>query len=149
MKVLIVLLTAFAIALFAIKIQSDKYDIALSARIAMSVMLIFTAIGHFVYIKGMTMMMPDFIPFKTAMVYLTGIIEILAAIGLHIPGLRVLTAWLLILFFLLILPANIKASFQHIDFQKGTVDGKGLSYLWFRIPLQVLFIVWTYMCAIR
>jgi uncharacterized membrane protein len=149
MKPLIVLLTAFTIALFAIKIISHKYDFAFSARIAMSAMLMFTAIGHFIYTKGMAVMMPDFIPFKTEMVYLTGVIEILAAIGLHIPDLRVITAWLLILFFFLILPANIRAAIEHIDYEKGTFDGKGVNYLWFRVPLQILFIVWTYMSAIR
>jgi uncharacterized membrane protein len=149
MKSLIVLLTVFGISVFALKIATHNYDIALSARIAMSAMLLFTAVGHFAFTKGMTMMIPDFIPFKTAMVYLTGIIEILAAIGLLIPGLRVLTAWLLILFFVLLLPSNIKAAIKHIDYQKGAFDGSGLNYLWFRIPLQILFIVWIYFSSIR
>lgn len=80
-------------------------------------------------------MVPNFIPFKTEMVYLTGVIEIVATIGLFIPGLRVLTAWLLIVFFVLMLPANIYAAINHINYQKGTFDGHGLNYLWFRIPL--------------
>ncbi len=115
----------------------------------MSVMLLFTAMGHFIFTKGMAMMIPDFIPFKTEMVYLTGIIEIVAAIGLLIPALRVLTAWLLILFFVLLLPSNISAAIKHIDIEKGTLNGSGLNYLWFRIPLQILFIVWTYISSIR
>lgn len=93
------------------------------------------------------MMMPDFIPYKKEMVYFTGVIEIAAAIGLHITRLRVLTAWLLISFLLIILLANIKASIEHVDYQKATFDGKGSNYLWFRIPLQLLFIAWTYLCA--
>jgi uncharacterized membrane protein len=149
MKPLIVLLAVFGIAVFALKIATHNYDLALSARIAMSAMLLLTAAGHFVFTKGMTLMIPDFIPFKTAMVYLTGIIEILAAIGLLIPGLRVLTAWLLILFFVLLLPSNIKAAIKHIDYQKGTFDGSGLNYLWFRAPLQILFIAWIYFSSIR
>ena len=115
----------------------------------MSCMLVFTSIGHFIYTKGMVMMMPDFIPFKTEMVYFTGIIEIAAAIGLLIPKLRVLTAWLLIAFFILLLPANINAAIKHIDYQTGTFAGDGVGYLWFRIPLQILFIVWTYMSSIK
>ena len=149
MKPLIILLTSFAIALFVIKISTQQYDIAWAARIAMSAMLLFTAIGHFVYTKGMALMIPAFIPFKKEMVYLTGLIEVAAAIGLQVPGLRVWTAWLLILFFLVLLPANINAANRHIDYQKGTVDGPGLNYLWFRVPLQVLFIIWTYCSAIK
>lgn len=149
MKPLVVLLTAFVIAVFVIKIMNDVYDIALSARIAMAVMLVFTAIGHFAFTKGMIMMVPDFVPFKKEVVYLTGFIEIAAAVGLLIPGLRMVTGWLLILFFLLLLPANIKAAIEQIDYQKGTLGGPGMGYLWFRVPLQILFMTWTYVSAIR
>ena len=115
----------------------------------MSVMLVFTAIGHFAFTKGMAMMLPDFIPFKAEVIYLTGVVEIIAATGLLIPGCRVWTGWALILFFILLLPGNIKAAIQHIDYQKGTFDGRGPGYLWFRIPLQIVFMVWTYLSAIR
>jgi uncharacterized membrane protein len=78
----------------------------------------------------------------------TGIIEIVAAAGLLIHSLQQKTAFLLIAFFILILPTNINAAFRHIDYQKGTNDGKGVSYLWFRMPLQVFFIAWTWFFAI-
>ncbi|MDP2686301.1 MAG: hypothetical protein Q8O62_03710 [Aequorivita sp.] len=144
---LIVLLSTFIISVFAVKLIRGESTFTFPARIAMSVMLLFTAIGHFIYTNGMAMMMPDFIPYKKEMVYFTGVIEIAAAIALHIFRLRVLTAWLLISFLLIILLANIKASIDHVDYQKATFDGNGLNYLWFRIPLQILFIAWTYLCA--
>ncbi|WP_456458296.1 DoxX family protein [Reichenbachiella sp.] len=131
------------------KILHGNFSFALSGRIGMSAMLLFTAIGHFVFTKGMSMMLPDFVPFRIELVYLTGILEIAAAIGLFIPKFRVVTAWLLVVFFILMLPANIYASIKHIDYQKGTFDGPGLTYLWFRIPLQILFIVWTYLSTIK
>ena len=149
MKPLIVLLSVFAISLLSTKIFRGNYEFALSGRIAMSAMLVFTAVGHFVFTKGMTMMLPQFIPYKTEAVYLTGFIEIVAAIGLLIPNFNGLVAWLLIVFFILILPANIYAAIKNVDYQKGTFDGSGLTYLWFRIPLQVVFIVWTYLSVIK
>lgn len=149
MKPLVVLLVVFAISLFILKIVRGEYEFALSARIALSAMLVFTSIAHFAFTKGMTMMIPDPIPYKTGIVYLTGIIEIIAAIGLLIPAYRVPTAWLLILFFAMLLPANIYAAIKHIDYQKATFTGNGLNYLWFRIPLQILFIAWTYISAIK
>jgi uncharacterized membrane protein len=149
MKPLLVLLSVFGISLLVTKIFRDNYEFALSGRIAMSVMLVFTAVAHFAFTKGMAMMLPDFIPYKTETVYLTGIIEIAAAIGLFIPNFSVITAWLLITFFILILPANIYAAIEHIDYQKGTSEGNGLTYLWFRVPLQIFFIVWTYLSAIK
>ena len=149
MKPLLVLLGAFVVSLLFIKFFGGEFDSSLAGRIAMSVMLIFTTIGHFVFVKGMSMMMPAFIPFKKQIVYLTGIIEAVAAIGLLIPRVQILTAWLLIIFFILILPANINAAINKIDYQKGTTDGSDTNYLWFRIPLQILFITWVYLFAIR
>jgi len=149
MKPLVVLLSSFFIAIFVMRIINKDYNFALSARIAMSIMLCFTAIGHFAFTKGMSMMIPQFIPFKTNLVYLTGLFEIILAIGLLIPKFKVISGWTLIIFLVLMLPANIYASIHHINYQKGTFDGHGLSYLWFRIPLQILFIVWAYLSTIR
>ena len=94
-------------------------------------------------------MMPDFIHYKIKMVYFTGVIEILVAIGLKIPSFRVLTASLLTIIFVLLQPININAAIKHVDYQKGTFEGKGTNYLWFRIPLQILFIVWAYVSSIK
>lgn len=149
MKPLFVLLLSFTISILVIKIINKEYDFGLSARIAMSIMLMFTAIGHFVFTKGMSMMIPKVIPFKESFVYLTGVFEILLAIGLLIPKLKTISGWTLIIFLLLMLPANIYASINNVNYQKGTFDGNGLLYLWFRIPLQIVFIVWTYISAIR
>ncbi|SFR64154.1 DoxX family protein [Maribacter stanieri] len=149
MKPLIVLLLSFTISIFLIKIIKKEYDFALSARIAMSIMLLFTAIGHFAFTKGMSMMIPKIIPFKESIIYLSGILEILLALGLIIPKFQIVSGWALIVFLLLMLPANIYASLNHVNYQKGTFDGNGLIYLWFRIPLQFLFIIWAYISAIR
>ncbi|WP_046758905.1 DoxX family protein [Kordia jejudonensis] len=149
MKPLIILLSSFLISLIVIKITNKEYDFALLGRIAMSIMLLFTAIGHFAFTKGMSMMIPNFVPYKETFVHLTGIFEILLAIGLLIPRLKYISGWTLIIFLLLMLPANIYASIHNINYQKGTFDGNGLAYLWFRIPLQFLFITWAYFSAIR
>lgn len=149
MKPLIVLLSTFAVVLAFLRIFQGGFNWILAARVALSVMLCFTALGHFMFTEGMTMMVPDIIPFKKGMVYLTGIIEITAAIGIHVPQVRVITGVLLVIFFVTILPANIKAVVEHIDYQKGTYDGSGLTYLWFRIPFQILLLAWVYLSVIR
>lgn len=149
MKPLLVLLIVFAVAVIAIKLITQNFDLPLAARIAMCAMMVFTAIGHFVFTKGMTMMMPSVIPFKTELVYMTGVLEIALGVGLLIPAYSVYAAWALIAFFILILPANINAAIRHVDHEKGTYAGKGVPYLWFRVPLQILFIVWTYFSAIK
>ncbi|WP_332914559.1 hypothetical protein [Algoriphagus boritolerans] len=132
-----------------LKIFRGSYEFAQSARIALSAMLLFTALGHFVFTKGMTLMLPDFIPYKTAVVYATGVIEIAAAIGLFVPSMRLLVGWLLIIFFVLILPANIYAAIHKVDIQNATFGGNGVAYLWFRIPMQILLIFWVYYSAVK
>ena len=149
MKVLLVLLIAFVIAISSNKIFSGEWKLILAGNIAMCVMLCFTATGHFVYAKGMEMMMPEFIPFKKELVFLTGIIEISAGMGLLFPQTRHLTAALLILFFMLILPANINAAVKQVDLQKADSSGSSINYLWFRIPMQVLLIVWVWYFGIK
>jgi uncharacterized membrane protein len=149
MKPLIVLIAVFSLSLISIKLLTQKYDWPLAGRIAMCAMLCFTAIAHVAFTKGMTMMIPEFVPLKTELVYLTGVLEILLGIGLLVPNFTVFSAWALIAFFILLLPANIYAAIHHIDYQKGTFDGNGPVYLWFRVPLQLFFIGWTYVSAIK
>ena len=64
----------------------------------MSIMLFFTAMAHFAFNKGMAMMLPPFIPFKKVIVYITGLIEILAGVGLLIKPYRHITSVLLVIF---------------------------------------------------
>ena len=112
MKPLFVLLISFGIVLLTTEVFDHQWNFSFAGNAAMSTMLLFTAVGHFTFSKGMTMMLPDFIPFKKEIVYVTGLIEILAAIGLLIPLYRHLASVLLIIFFILILPANIYAAFK-------------------------------------
>ncbi len=149
MKPLVVVLSVFLISIFIIKAITQKYNFSLAARIGMCAMLFFTALGYFVFTKGMAMMIPPIVPFKTEVIYLTGLAEIVLGIGLLIPRLSNYSGWFLIFFFLFLLPANIYSAMKHIDYQKATFDGNGLRYLWFRVPLQIVFIIWTYLSAIK
>lgn len=149
MKPLLVLLVTFSIILLINKKTKGTTNYTFAGQISMAVMLLFTAIGHFVFTDGMTQMIPEFMPAKKQLVYLTGIMEILFAIGLLLPKYKKVVAWVLIVFFLLILPANIKASIENINYQTGELDGNGLLYLWFRIPLQLLFIFWVYFSTLK
>ena len=115
----------------------------------MSAMLVFTAIGHFKFTQGMAMMLPESIPYRIALVRFTGVVELAAAIGLLIAQFRVVTGWALIIFFILILPANIYAAVKHVNIEKGAYDGDTIKYLWFRIPLQIVFIIWVYLSCLR
>lgn len=149
MKPLIVLVAVFLLSALVFKLIGKQVNWALSGRVAMCAMLCFTAIGHFAFSEGMALMVPDIVPFKKELVYITGIVEVILGIGLLFPSFKVITGWVLILFFVLLLPANIKGAIDQVDYQKANFKGPGLAYLYFRVPLQVLFIAWTYLSTIR
>lgn len=108
------------------------------ARAGLSLFLIFTAIGHFIRTEGMATMLPAFVPYRVVLIYFTGILELLGAIGVWIPRLRKLTGVLLILMLIAILPSNIYSAINRVEFGG---HGAGPAYLLVRIPFQ-LFVIW-------
>ncbi len=150
MKPLLVLLSVFLIGLL-IKLLSKRKGISISwiGRMAMGSMLIFTGVAHFAFTHGMAAMLPAWVPLKVELIYLTGILEIAGAIGLLVNKYSRVSGISLIIFLILILPANIYAAIHHIDPTTGVANGPGLQYLLFRIPLQFFFILWIYLSAIR
>ncbi len=107
-----------------------------SARFALVVMFVFTGIAHFTRIKHeMARMIPRMFPHPMLMVYLTGVCELLGAIGLIEPRTRTAASVALIVLMFAMFPANIKAAREGL-----TVGGKLATPLWLRAPMQVLFI---------
>jgi uncharacterized membrane protein len=110
-------------------------------RVALAVMLLFTGSSHFLKTSEMVQMIPEFLPYRIQLVYFTGILEIAFAVGLMFPRYSRWPSIALIIFFLAILPANIIGSFKRVHL--GGMEN-GPVYLYFRIPLQLLFIGWAY-----
>lgn len=115
----------------------------------MAVFMLFTGFAHFKFQKGMVLMIPEFIPAKMFWVYFTGVIEIVAAIGLMIPSIREIASILLIIFFVLIFIANIDSSRKKVSIFKADYSGPGMAYLYKeRIPMQIILIAWTWFFGI-
>lgn len=114
-----------------------------SAAHGMAIMLLFTASAHFVPDSVTVMpnhadlvrMVPPFVPFPSAMVYATGVFELLGAAGLVLTATRWAAALSLTALFVLLLPANIYAAVAGTLFNGGEATP-----LWIRIPEQVLYI---------
>ena len=117
-------------------------DWAAATRVGLAVMFCFTAIAHFNSMRAdMIRMVPPAVPNPEFMVTLTGICEILGAIGLLLPRTRRLAAFALIVFLLAVLPANIHAARAGVPLR-----GAPPTPLIPRIALQVCFIAlvwWT------
>ncbi|HEU0144611.1 MAG TPA: hypothetical protein VFQ47_07480 [Nitrososphaera sp.] len=86
------------------------------ARAGLSFFFIFTSIGHFISTEGMAAMIPPAVPYRIELIYLTGILELLGAVGVWIPRLTRLTGLLLILMLIGLLPANVYSAINRVDF---------------------------------
>jgi uncharacterized membrane protein len=99
-------------------------------------MFIFTASAHFNKMKhDLARMIPAYFPHPLLLVYITGILELLGAVGLLLPEFRRLAGLCLIALLIAMFIANVNAA------QKGvTLRGKPATPLWLRIPMQIFFV---------
>jgi uncharacterized membrane protein len=138
MEPLIVLFGTFLIVTLLAHFGVIHTPPARRGRIAMAAMLTLTGASHYFMTRSMVEMVPPFFPAPLALVYATGVLELLGAIGLLTRYYRV-ASWALILLLLAMFPANVYAALHHA----GMGGHKnGLSYLWLRAPMQLLFIAW-------
>ncbi|MES2463389.1 MAG: DoxX family protein [Armatimonadota bacterium] len=103
-------------------------------------MFLFTASAHFTRMKeDLVAMVPAWVPQPRLMVTITGILEILSALGLLLAPLSRLSAFALILLLMALFPANVHAAANRIPLR-----GRSPTPLWLRLPLQVLyaFLLW-------
>lgn len=108
-----------------------------STRFALFVMFLFTASSHFTKTKeDFIKMMPSIFPYPRQIVFVTGIFEILGAIGIIIPSLRSIAGVCLIILLAAIFPANYNA-----DKNKILINQKLPAPLWLRLPIQIVFII--------
>jgi uncharacterized membrane protein len=127
-------------------VLGGRLSLSFIGRAAMAVMLMVTGISHFTNADEMVAMMPDVMPAKRELVYFTGVCELAAVIGLLWNKSSRLASILLIVFFVLVLPANIAGSLKSVNF--GGME-YGPVYLLFRIPLQAFFIWWVWYFGLR
>lgn len=134
MAPLIFLISTFVILYLVNRFAlASRLTLSFIGRSAMAVMLLVTGIAHFTSTDWMVAMMPDALPLKRELVYFTGVCELLAVIGLLWTRSFRLTSVMLIIFFFAIFPANIADALKN-----------DTTYLLFRVPEQVLFIVWVW-----
>ena len=81
-------------------------NINLLGRLGIALVFCFTGVGHFTLTEPMAEMLPSGVPGRIPLVYVTGVIEIAAAIAVLIPRLRTTIGWGLIAMLILFLPVD-------------------------------------------
>jgi uncharacterized membrane protein len=107
-----------------------------------SAMFIAAAIAHFVLDDGFVAMLPAYVPLRYLLIYLTGIAEIVLAIGLLVPSVRRFTAIVTIIYFIAIFPANIYSAVY--DIPAPGMEETNQAILYIRLLFQPLLIWWVW-----
>jgi len=107
---------------------------------AMAAMFFFTGTDHFLNPGRYLPMMPPYVPFPLAMIYISGFFELLGAAGLLVPRVRRWAAWGLVALLVAVFQANIYVAVKGITIV-GLPDAAW--YYWVRLPLQFGLIGWA------
>jgi uncharacterized membrane protein len=104
--------------------------------------LVFVTAGvmHFVRPGIYARIIPPFLPFPMALVYISGVAEILGGIGVLIPSLRAWAGIGLIALLIAVFPANLYMALA----PERAGFGIAPVWLWLRLPLQVVLIAWVW-----
>ncbi len=108
----------------------------------MGLAYMFTGFMHFYRPDFYVPMMPPYIPWHEAMVFLSGVAELVLGVAVLIPTTRKLAAWGLIVLLIAILPANIHIAVHNVPVF-GASEGPGLA-AWVRVPFQAVLIAWAW-----
>lgn len=103
---------------------------------ALAVMFLFTAGSRLTPMReDLLKMVPGMVPYPRLLVYVTGALEALGAIGLLLPATRSVAGLCLALLLIAMFPANINAARKHLQLR-----GKRPTPLWLRLPMQLVYI---------
>ncbi|WP_299409931.1 hypothetical protein [Acaryochloris sp. IP29b_bin.148] len=146
MVVLVVLLSVFAVTWGLLVITQRPRQIRTAGCIAFAALFIFTGISHFTLAAGMVQMLPEWVPGRYPIIYITGIMEIILGLGFLWPSVRRMSGLLTLTFLITVFPSNIYAALNSVDFG-GNINGP--RYLFFRVPLQLFLLWWVWFMAVR
>ena len=97
------------------------------ARVAAALGFTVTGLTHFTSPERFLPMMPPFLPWPMALIYVSGFFDLLGAVGLLVPRTQRAAAWGLVALLVAVFPANIYAAVTG-----GQAAGLPISswYLW-------------------
>jgi uncharacterized membrane protein len=115
-----------------------KIYIWLILKVVLAIFLIFGGVQHFIKPDSYIPFVPSFLPFTLAIIYVSGLLEILFGLALFFKKQATIGAWGILILMLLFLPIHIWDVFSEIP-----AIGSHKAAL-IRLPIQFLliFIAW-------
>ncbi|MGH7428525.1 MAG: DoxX family protein [Candidatus Methylomirabilaceae bacterium] len=143
---LVLMMAPYAVARIVSAVTSRYVDVRRAAATGLSLLFIFTGIGHFIESEPMSQMLPPWVPERVLLVYLTGVLELVIAAGFLARGSTQLTGWIAVTILVVFFPANIYAAINHLPMGS---HASGPVYLLIRAPLQLIILLWVYWFTIK
>ena len=113
-------------------------------RFALAALFIASGTGHFVRSEFFTAIMPPWLPWPLALVWISGFLEIAGAIALLVPATRRAAGIGLIALMVGVFPANV-----HMALHSDAFPHFAPWLLWLRLPLQGVLIALAWWCSSR
>ena len=113
-------------------------------RIALGITFIFTGVLHFVVADKFMEIMPPALPWHLALVYISGVFEILGGVGFMMERTKRTAGIGLILLLIAVFPANIYAAINQV--QVGGFMNLPI-YHWIRLPMQFVLVALVWWCS--
>ena len=117
----------------------NTYKIRLWGLMAL---LIAAGAAHLIMPTFFYPLFPETFPFKMFLILLTGPLEFIMAYGLYRKQTRKLYARLTALWFILLTPFHINMALSHETFN-GIPNEYVKEFLWARVLLQMVFVIWA------
>ena len=106
---------------------------------AFSIFFIGAGLDHLVNPEFYLSIMPPIFPMHSEAVLISGVLEIVGGIAVLIPGLRRAAGWGIFVLLIAVYPANI-----YMALYPELFPSIHSGFLYFRLPLQFLFLYWAY-----
>ena len=114
-------------------------QVQIAGKVLLGAFFIVAGIAHFVRPGIYVKIMPPYLPWPLGLVYLSGLCEVGLGSLVLIPQSTRLAAWGLIALLIAVFPANV-----HMAMHPELYPRIPPAALWWRLPLQGVFIAWAY-----
>jgi uncharacterized membrane protein len=108
--------------------------------VPLTILLVVSGVLHLLWPEPYLRIMPPFLPWPKALVWISGVAEIAGGIGLLLPKFRRAAAYGLVALLIAVFPANVYMAVAHVPFS-GLMGASWAQ--WLRLPLQIPLILWA------
>ena len=122
-------------------LQRRPFNSRTAAAWGAGILFAFTGTGHFIQTEAFVLMLPEWVPQRTALIYATGLLEYAIAAAFFWQRTQKMAAVAAITVLIVFFPANIYAALMRVPFSGNEW---GAAYLLLRAPTQAFMIAWIY-----